>query len=198
MRSKDRDKSRKSVEVVLNGSKKDEITKLDSDSLSDGVVIDDDDADSIEIIPIEEEMNLEDLMRQKVSFFHSFFRLGMSVLLILSFPSYAEEISISSPRFQALLQARLGAYMSESDSEANDDVKVINLIDDEPVVKAPKIKKMSRSVYECPLVFDILVFSLYQFFWTENAIGTISLTYTDLNNRFSLFLGLFSYLLLIF
>lgn len=65
-KSKDkRNKSKSKDDLVLNGSKG--IEKADSDSQSEGKpVLIDDDSDSIEITALEEEMNLEDLMRQKV------------------------------------------------------------------------------------------------------------------------------------
>uniref|UniRef100_A0A0A9X508 Serine/threonine-protein kinase PRP4 homolog n=1 Tax=Lygus hesperus TaxID=30085 RepID=A0A0A9X508_LYGHE len=111
--AKTKDKSNKAKKskmgMVLNGNK--EAAKDDSDSSEGGPVVIDDDSDSIEITALEEEMNLEDLMRQK-----------------------------------ALLQARLGAYMSDSEASAKEEPKIIDLVDDEDDKRIPvKSKKKSRS-----------------------------------------------------
>ncbi|KAL1131105.1 hypothetical protein AAG570_012342 [Ranatra chinensis] len=85
---------------VVNGSKN--VQKFDGSASSGGSESDSknrekkDDSDSIEVPVIEEDMNLEELMKQK-----------------------------------ALLQARLGAYMSETDESCKDESEVINLIDDD-------------------------------------------------------------------
>ncbi|CAH1390370.1 unnamed protein product [Nezara viridula] len=96
---------------VLNGSKLSDEKKDSSDSESDSKPIKDIDSDSVEVGIIEEEMNLEDLMRQK-----------------------------------ALLQARLGAYMSDTDSSTKDDGTIIIESGDEKDFKQTKKKKAhSRS-----------------------------------------------------
>ncbi|XP_066908405.1 serine/threonine-protein kinase PRP4 homolog isoform X2 [Halyomorpha halys] len=96
---------------VLNGSKLSDGKKDSSDSESDSKPIKDIDSDSVEVGIIEEEMNLEDLMRQK-----------------------------------ALLQARLGAYMSDTDSSTKDDGTIIIESGDEKDFKQNKRKKAhSRS-----------------------------------------------------
>lgn len=94
---------------ALNGSKL-SVEKMSSDSESDGKPIKDIDSDSVDVGIIEEEMNLEDLMRQK-----------------------------------ALLQARLGAYMSDSDSSAKED-GIIQIDSSDEKSRHKKKRPRSRSL----------------------------------------------------
>ncbi|XP_014252323.1 serine/threonine-protein kinase PRP4 homolog [Cimex lectularius] len=77
---------------LMNGKKEANNQVVSATSENNIKPLKDDDSDSVEVTVIEEEMNLEDLMRQK-----------------------------------ALLQARLGAYMSDSDNSVKEEGEVINL-----------------------------------------------------------------------
>lgn len=97
-----------------------------------------DEESDVDVPVIEEDMNLEDLMRQKVSAQKNFYIADLS-----------KNMEFKPVKFQALLQARLGAYIESGESGEASEGEVV-----EPVKDNNEKTEPDKSQPECISLLD--------------------------------------------